>query len=87
MPSQFGIVTGMSIQLTVRLPDDLVNWIDERASQAALSRAAVIAAAVERERRRAVAERDAAILAASTNDDDADGIAEFGSKVSMPDLA
>ena len=61
----------MSRQLTVRLPDDLVAFIDARIERGhASSRAAVVAAAIERERRREIAERDATILAGANNVDD-----------------
>jgi Arc/MetJ-type ribon-helix-helix transcriptional regulator len=51
-------------QIAVRLPDDLVAFVDHLVSRGdATSRAAVVSRALERERRRRVAERDAAILA------------------------
>jgi Arc/MetJ-type ribon-helix-helix transcriptional regulator len=60
----------MSIQIAVRLPDDLVQFIDELvAAGRAPSRAAVVGQALRRERRREVAARDAAILAAGPDDD------------------
>lgn len=81
----------MSQQLTVRLADDLVAFIDRRVSEgAASSRASVVATALDRERRRAVAARDAEILAAAIGEahpDDLDGLAEFASSVAMPDIA
>jgi len=78
----------MSKQLTVRLPDDLVEFIDERVEQGdATSRAAVVAAAVDRERRRQIAERDAEILARSTSGDDLDDLAAFSTRTSLEDLA
>jgi Arc/MetJ-type ribon-helix-helix transcriptional regulator len=53
----------MSKQITVRLPDDLVEFVDEAVrSGRASSRTAMIVQALERERRRAVAERDVEIL-------------------------
>lgn len=77
----------MSKQLTVRLADDLVEFIDHRVEGGvAPSRAAVIADAVERERRRLLAERDAAILAASGSDDDLDELAWYAAGVPLPDL-
>ncbi len=77
----------MSKQLTVRLPDDLVAFIDERVEHGtAKSRAAVVATAVERERRRYVAERDAEILARSTSGDDLDDLAAFSAQTSLDDL-
>jgi Arc/MetJ-type ribon-helix-helix transcriptional regulator len=77
----------MTRQVTVRLPEDLVAFIDRRvASGDATSRAAVVGAAVERERRREIAERDAMILAAS-GPDDLDDLARYGESVPFDDLA
>lgn len=54
----------MTKQIALRLPEELVAFVDERvADGTARSRASVVAGALERERRRSVAERDAAILA------------------------
>jgi len=67
----------MSTQIAVRLPDELVDFVDERVrAGGARSRAAVLAQALERERRRAVAERDAEILARSGPDPELAGLAE-----------
>jgi len=56
----------MTIQIAVRLPDDIVAFVDEQVtSGAAPSRAAVVTRALEHERRRDAAERDAAIYAAA----------------------
>ena len=61
----------MSTQITVRIPDDLVAFMDEQVSAgSASSRATLVARAVERERRRAVAEQDASIYATSADDAD-----------------
>jgi Arc/MetJ-type ribon-helix-helix transcriptional regulator len=80
--------SGMSRQLTVRLPDDLVEFIDERVERGhASGRAAVVAAALERERRRQVAERDAAILAKSHEQDDLDELAALAARTKLDDLA
>jgi len=49
----------MSKQIAVRLPDELVDFVDEVVHAGAQpSRAAVVTRALERERRRIVAERD-----------------------------
>jgi len=77
----------MSRQLTVRLADDLVDFIDRRVKDGkASSRAAVIAAAIDRERRRAIAERDAAILAKTASGDDLDDLAAYASRAELTDL-
>lgn len=68
----------MSKQIAVRLPDDVVAFVDEVVERGeASSRAAVVSRALARERRRAIAARDAAILAQHRTDDDLDALAEF----------
>lgn len=58
----------MSTQIAVRLPDEIVDFIDDEVQgQRARSRAAVVVRALERERRRRLAERDAQILAAGNS--------------------
>jgi Arc/MetJ-type ribon-helix-helix transcriptional regulator len=60
----------MSTQIAVRLPDDIVNYVDEEvASGSASSRAAVVTRALQRDRRRNIAERDAEIYASGGNGD------------------
>ncbi|MHB8451611.1 MAG: YlcI/YnfO family protein [Mycobacteriales bacterium] len=78
----------MSRQVTVRLPDDLVAFIDRRVEQGrAASRAAVVAAAVDRERRREIAERDASILAGVSGEEGLDALAAFAARTPFDDLA
>jgi Arc/MetJ-type ribon-helix-helix transcriptional regulator len=73
----------MSKQIAVRLPDALVDFVDEVVdSGVANSRAAVVARAVERERRRVLAARDAEILARSGPDHELEALAEH--VVEMP---
>jgi Arc/MetJ-type ribon-helix-helix transcriptional regulator len=68
----------MTIQIAVRLPDDIVAFIDEQVSSgAAPSRAALVTRALERDRRREIAERDAAIYAAGGDLNDLDGLASW----------
>jgi Arc/MetJ-type ribon-helix-helix transcriptional regulator len=77
----------MSTQIAVRLPDDLVAFVDELVSHGdATSRAAVVSRALERERRRRVGERDAAILASAGADTDLDSRADYAASTSMDDL-
>ena len=53
----------MSKQIAVRLPDDVVEFIDQEVRELHVpSRAAFVQKALERERRRLIAARDAAIL-------------------------
>lgn len=68
----------MTRQIALRLPDDLVEFLDEMVGdERARSRADVVAHALERERRRQVAARDVEILQQSGEDDDLAGLAEF----------
>ena len=67
----------MSKQIAVRLPDELVDFVDEIASAGTgRSRASVVAQALERERRRVIATRDAEILAQTGPDAELEGLAE-----------
>ena len=67
----------MSKQIAVRLPDEIVAFVDGLISEGkAHSRAAVVNRALERERRRAVAARDVAILAGDGDDPEMDSLAE-----------
>ncbi|MDP9337016.1 MAG: ribbon-helix-helix domain-containing protein [Actinomycetota bacterium] len=67
----------MSKQIAVRLPDDLVEFVDKIVgSGRERSRAAVVTRALERDRRRVIAERDAAILAGTGPDPELAGLAE-----------
>ncbi len=66
---------GMSTQIAVRLPDDLVAFLDASVkSGVAPSRAALVARAVEREMRRQRAEGDVAILRSAGAADDLDDL-------------
>jgi len=67
----------MSKQIAVRLPDDLVEFVDEIVDAGdGRSRAAVVTRALERERRRVLAARDAEILARTGPDPELAGLAE-----------
>lgn len=72
----------MSKQIAVRLPDELVEFLDELIeSGAERSRAAVVTRALERERRRRLAERDAAILKRTGADPELAGLAGYAAGV------
>jgi len=67
----------MSKQIAVRLPDDLVEFVDGIVgSGAERSRAAVVTRALERERRRVDAARDAEILVRTGPDPELAGLVE-----------
>ncbi|GAA3808590.1 MULTISPECIES: ribbon-helix-helix domain-containing protein [Amycolatopsis] len=60
----------MTKQIAVRLPDDLVSFIDHVVEEGgAASRAELVFRALERERRRLLAERDIALLTGGVPDD------------------
>lgn len=79
----------MSTQIAVRLPDDLVHFLDDLVSNGrATSRADVVARALKRERRRELAARDVAILADHTDDkDNFDDLAAHAARTPLSDLA
>lgn len=84
-------MAGVSTQIAVRLPDDLVEFVDELVRLGdAPSRAAVVARALRRERRQAAAARDAAILARTEAgagpETDLDRLAEHAAALPMDDL-
>ena len=65
----------MSTQIAVRLPDEVVAFLDRNvASGKASSRAAMVTSALEREMRRQLAEHDAAILRRDGAADDLDDL-------------
>lgn len=59
----------MSVQMTIRVDDDLAAFIDQAAKAGEGSRADVINRAIKRERRRRAAERDARTYASSADPD------------------
>ncbi|GAA3865596.1 YlcI/YnfO family protein [Tessaracoccus defluvii] len=68
----------MSTQIAIRLPDDMVAFLDKSvAAGDAPSRAALVARAVEREMRRQVAEQDAVILRERGTADDLDELVNW----------
>ena len=73
----------MSTQIAVRLPDEMVAFLDgEVTSHRASSRAALVLRALERERRRQIAARDAEILAQVSDRDDVDSLATYAEDAS-----
>lgn len=82
------MLVAVSTQIAVRLPEELVEFIDRLVADGrATSRAAVVSRALQRERRREVAARDAAILAGSQSaDDDFDALAQHAARIPLDDL-
>lgn len=65
----------MTTQIAVRLPDEMVRFLDESVAEGrASSRAALVAAALEREMRRQAALADAEVLTTRGTADDLDAL-------------
>lgn len=80
---------GMSKQITVRLPEEAVAFIDgEVARGREASRASAVARALETQRRRMLALSDVEILkhAADDRDDDLDALAQRAARTELDDL-
>lgn len=73
----------MTRQIAVRLPEELVAFLDEQVRDGNGSRAAIVAAALQRERRRRAAEKDAEILAAVGDDSDMNALARHVARTPM----
>ena len=68
----------MSTQIAVRLPDEMVAFLDRAVAEGkAPSRAALVASAVEREMRRVLAEHDAETLRRQGSADDLDDLVRW----------
>jgi Arc/MetJ-type ribon-helix-helix transcriptional regulator len=77
----------MSTQIAIRLPDEVVSFVDAQVSSgAARSRADFIWHAITREQRRLVAEQDAAIYAQVGEDPELEGLAGYAARVSLNEL-
>ena len=74
----------MSIQIAVRLPDSMVDFLDRLVAEGrAPSRASVVEHALAREFRRQIAARDAAILAEAGADPDMDSLADYAGRAPL----
>ncbi len=74
----------MTIQVTVRLPDDLVEFVDGQVkADRAKSRADLVARALRREQRRVEELHDAEIYAATEPDEDMDRLARWAARQPM----
>lgn len=76
---------GMSVQLTVRIPDELAGFVDQDVADGrAASRADAIAKALAREQRRRAAERDVELLIANRGESaDLDELAEHAANTPL----
>ena len=69
----------MTTQIAVRLPDELVDYVDGLVVQGAGSHAAIVARALDRYRQELRAEQDAQILDETGDYDDFDDLVAHGS--------
>lgn len=77
----------MRRQIAVRLPEDLVDFVDEQVvAGRGSSRAAVVARALERERRRVLDERDIVKLIEHGDDEDMLALAQWSAQQARPEL-
>jgi Arc/MetJ-type ribon-helix-helix transcriptional regulator len=68
----------VTTQIAVRLPDDLVTYVDQLVRDGAGSRATVLTRALAMYRQHMTAERDARILEEQGDYDDFDGLTSYG---------
>jgi len=74
----------MTTQISLRLPDDLVEFMDQLVADGAVSgRADLVTRAVDHERRRTIAERDAFILANAKDSSDLDALASYAARTEI----
>jgi predicted transcriptional regulator len=72
---------GMSVQMTIRVDDDLAAFIDQAAKAGEGSRADVINRVIKREIRRRAAAQDAQVYASSADPDlESDAYAEWATR-------
>ena len=72
----------MSKQIAVRLPDDLVDFMDELVARGAeQSRATIVLRALQRERRRLGTLRDIEILKRTSPDPELDALAAYSARL------
>jgi Arc/MetJ-type ribon-helix-helix transcriptional regulator len=75
----------MTTQITVRLPDDLVEFLDAQvAAGEAVSRASLVARAIARERSHQIAVADAMIYAGDADDPDLAAFTRHAAAMSQP---
>lgn len=76
----------MSKQIAVRLPDDLVDFLDEVVASGRFeSRVAIVTRELRRFQRRLIAEQDAEIYRTQGEDPELEGLAEYAARLSFED--
>jgi Arc/MetJ-type ribon-helix-helix transcriptional regulator len=77
----------MTTQIALRLPEEVVEFVDSQVSSgAAKSRADFVGRAIRREQRRLAAERDAEIYAEFGEDPELQGLVEYAARLPRPEL-
>lgn len=77
----------MSTQIAIRLPDEVVEFVDSQVSSgAAKSRADFVWHAITRQRRWLAAERDAELYAQFGEDPELEGLADYAARLPRPEL-
>jgi Arc/MetJ-type ribon-helix-helix transcriptional regulator len=77
----------MTTQIALRLPDEVVEFVDAQVSSgAAKSRADFVGRAIRREQRRLAADRDAEIYARFGEDPELHGLADYSARLPRPEL-
>lgn len=75
----------MTTQITIRLPDDIADFIDQRVAEGhATSRANVVAAAMRREQRRILYEAERHLIESSGSDPELDAFADWSADHHLP---
>lgn len=78
----------MSVQMTIRVDDDLAAFVDQATKAGEGSRAEVINRALRREIRRRAAERDAQLYTSTSNPDlDSDAYAAWAAQAAAASMA
>ncbi|MFZ2964170.1 MAG: hypothetical protein WA006_05735 [Rhodoglobus sp.] len=76
----------MSKQIAVRLPDDLVDFLDEVVASGRFeSRVAIVTRELRRFQRRLIAEQDAEIYRTQGEDPELEGLAEYAARLRFED--
>jgi Arc/MetJ-type ribon-helix-helix transcriptional regulator len=76
----------MSKQIALRLPDDLVVFLEEVVASGRFeSRVAIVTRELKRFQRRVIAERDAEIYRTQGDYPELDGLAEYAARVKLDD--
>jgi Arc/MetJ-type ribon-helix-helix transcriptional regulator len=82
--SQIGTIDRMTTQIAVRLPDHLVEFLDERVAAGEPSRAKVVIKALMKYERQLSAERDGEIYRTTPDDPEMIALAQWNAQQPKP---